>query len=263
MARVHVNGISISYRGAGTGFPFVFIHGLSDSSALWTPLTPLLSTHYRTIAVDLRGHGGSAKPNAPYSVQLFSEDLLCFLQKLGIQNAHLMGLSLGAAVAEELALDHPEKVRSLVLLSPFSNIDSESRHSLEMLRESVVKGGLPAFFDAAIRLVVTPDFIAANADAIAEAKKQCININSNAGVIHAIDACLKFDERDRISQISQPTLIVSGRQDALTPIHLAEQIHRSIKGSKWKIIEGVGHNLLVPGKIPELAETILEFMQHQ
>jgi 3-oxoadipate enol-lactonase len=174
-----------------------------------------------------------------------------------------MGLSLGAAVAQQLAIDRPEKVHSLVLLSPFSYIDSDSRRNLEMLRETAIRSGLPAFFDAAVRLVVTPDFISANADAISEAKKQCISTNSRTGIIRSIDACMTFNQRDRISQISQPTLIISGRQDALTPIRLAEQIHRSIKSSKWKIIDAVGHNLLVPDKIPELAETILEFMQHQ
>jgi pimeloyl-ACP methyl ester carboxylesterase len=65
--------------------------------------------------------------------------------------------------------------------------------------------------------------------------------------------------RDRISQITQPTLIISGRKDMLTPITLAEQIHLSIKNSKWKIIERVGHDLLLPHNVPELAEIILEF----
>ena len=88
-------------------------------------------------------------------------------------------------------------------------------------------------------------------------------INSRVAILHAIDACMNFDVRDRISQISQPTLIISGREDVLTPINLAEQIHLSIKSSEWKIMEGVGHNPLVPNKVPELAEMILEFLQRQ
>lgn len=262
MARTFVNGIDISYSEAGVGFPFALIHGLSDSSTLWNPLIPKLSARYRTIALDLRGHGESGKPDVPYSVQLFTEDLLCLLQKLSIPKAHVMGLSLGAAVSQRLALDHPERVRSLIMLSPFSYTDSASRHNLEMLRERVTSGGLSAFFDAAVSLVVTPEFISANADPISEAREECVRINSRTSIIHAIDACLNFDDRDRISQISQPTLIISGRQDALTPIHLAEQIHLSIKSSDWKIIEGVGHNLLVPYNVPKLTHIILEFMRH-
>jgi len=263
MARTVANGISVNYSETGAGFPIVLVHGLSDSSIFWAPLIPNLSKHYRTIALDLRGHGESEKPDAPYSVELFSEDLLCFLQKLEILNAHIMGLSLGAAVAQQLALDHPERVRSLILISSFSYIDSELRRNLEILRERITTGGIPAFFDAAVRLVLIPEIISANTQAISEAKRECIRVNSRTSIIHAIDACINFNNRDKIAQISQPTLIISGRQDALSPIHLAEQIHHSIPNSRWKIIEGVGHNLLLPDKMPELTEIIFEFLKHQ
>jgi 3-oxoadipate enol-lactonase len=226
-------------------------------------MIPKLSTQYRTIALDLRGHGESEKPDMAYSIQLFSEDLLCFLQELRIINAHVLGLSLGAAVAQQLALDHQERIRSLILLSPFSYNDSNLQENLSTLREAVIIGGLPAFFDAVIKLAVTPDFITANADAIPQMKKECVRMNSRAAILHAIDACMNFDVRDRISQISQPSLVISGREDVLTLIHLAEQIHLSIKSSEWKIMEGVGHNLLAPHKVPELAKIILEFLQRQ
>jgi 3-oxoadipate enol-lactonase len=263
MARIAVNGININYHEAGAGVPIVLIHGLSDSSALWSAMIPKLATRYRTIALDLRGHGESEKPDMPYSIQLFSEDLLSFLQKLKILSSHVLGLSLGAAVAQQLALDHQERIRSLILLSPFSYNNSDLRENLNMLQERVISGGLPAFFDAAIRLAVTPEFISANADTIPQMKKECVRINSRAAILHAIDACMNFDVRDRTSQISQHVLVISGKEDVLTPIHLAEQIHLSIKSSEWKVMEGVGHNLLVPHKVPELAEIILEFLQHQ
>ena len=261
MARLAVNGIDINYQEGGAGFPLVLIHGVSDSSALWAPLMTKLSRQYRTIALDVRGHGESEKPDMPYSIQLFSEDLLCFLQNLKVPNAHVLGFSLGAAVAQQLALDHRERICSLILLSPFSYNDPDVRENLERLRESVARGGLPVFFDEAIRRVVTSGFISTNADAIAQMKKECVRINSPAAILRTIDACLNFNVKDRISQISHPTLVISGREDVMSPIHLAEQIHRSIKGSEWKIMEGVGHNLLVPDNVPELAEIVLEFLE--
>jgi 3-oxoadipate enol-lactonase len=261
MTRVFANGIDINYQQEGTGFPLVLIHGLSDSSVLWVPLMRKLSRHYRTIALDVRGHGESEKLDMPYSIQLLSEDLLCFLQNLKVPSAHVLGFSLGAVVAQQLALDHRERICSLILLSPFSYNDPDVRKNLERLRESVARGGLPAFFDEAIRLVVTSEFISTNTDAIAQMKKECVRINSPAAILRTIDACMNFNAKDRISQISHPTLVISGREDVMSPIHLAEQIHRSIKGSEWKIMEGVGHNLLVPDKVPELAEIVLEFLQ--
>lgn len=259
MTVVAVNGINVNYQEVGAGLPFVLIHGLSDSSVLWAPLISKLSRHYRTFSLDLRGHGESEKPDMPYSVELFSEDLLCFLQNLKIVNAHVLGFSLGAAVAQQLALDHREKFRSLILLSPSSYTDSGVRRNLERLREGMLGGGLPAFFDAAIRLVVTPDFISTNTDAIAQMKRECVRINSPKAILHTIDAIMNFNVKDRVSQISLSTLIVSGREDIMTPIHLAKQTHQSIKNSEWKIMEGVGHNLLIPARVPELAKIILEF----
>jgi len=261
MTRVSANGIDIRYQQEGTGFPLILIHGLSDSSVLWVPLMSKLARHYRTIALDLRGHGESEKPDMPYSIQLFSEDLLCFLQRLKLPNAHLLGFSLGAAVAQQFTLDHPDKTSSLILLSPFSYSDPDLRKNLERLRESVARGGLPAFFDAAIRLVVTPEFISANVDAIAQMKRECVRINSPAAILRAIDACVNFDVRDRLSQITHHTLLISGSEDVMSPIHLGEQINRCIRGSEWKIMEGVGHNLLIPENLPRLAQIILEFLK--
>ena len=261
MTRVPVNGIDIHYQQEGTGFPLILIHGLSDSSVLWIPLMSKLARHYRTIALDLRGHGESEKPDMPYSIQLFSEDLLCFLQRLKLPNAHLLGFSLGAAVAQQFTLDHPDKTSSLILLSPFSYNDPDVRENLKRLRESVERGGLPVFFDEAIRLVVTPEFISANVDAIAQMKEECVRINSPAAILRAIDACENFDLEDRISQITHHTLLISGSEDVMSPIYLAQQIHRSIKGSKWKIMEDVGHNLLIPENVPGLAQIILEFLK--
>lgn len=261
MGKVSVDGININYQEGGTGFPLVLLHGLSDSSALWAPLMPEFSRHYRTIAMDLRGHGYSDKPDMPYSIRLFSEDLLGFLQELEIPQAHLLGLSMGGAMAQQFALDHPERVCSLILLSTFSYCDPDVQNTLRGIRERVVNGGLPAFFDEAINLVVTPEFVSTNANAIAEMKKECVRINSPAAIVHAIDACMDFDVKDRISQLSHPTLIISGREDAFCPIYLAERIHRSIKSSEWKIMEGVGHNLLIPEKIRELTQIVLGFLE--
>ncbi|MCP8304351.1 MAG: alpha/beta hydrolase [archaeon] len=260
MTKISVNGIDINYQEEGAGFPVILIHGLSDDSTLWAPLMPEFSRHYWAIALDVRGHGHSGKPDMPYSIQLFSEDLLGFLKKLEIPQAHLLGLSMGGAVAQQFALDHPEKIRSLILLSTFSYNDSDLRDTFKMLRKSLVRGGFSAFFDEAVKLVVTPEFASANADAIAEMKEESVRINSPTAILHAIDACMDFDVKDRMSQISHPTLIISGRKDVLTSPHLGEQIHRSIKGSEWKIMEGVGHNLLIPEKTSELARIILEFL---
>ncbi len=130
------------------------------------------------------------------------------------------------------------------------------------LRNSIETGGLSAFFDEAVKLVVSSAFASVNADAITEMKTGSVKINSPEAILRAIDACLDFNVKDKISQIRAPTLIISGREDVLTPLDLAEEIHRSVKGSQWRVMDGVGHNLLIPEKIPELTELILGFLGH-
>jgi 3-oxoadipate enol-lactonase len=260
MPKVVINDIEINYHEEGKGFPLILIHGLSDDSGLWTPLMPAFSRKYRTIALDLRGHGLSGKPDMPYSIQQFSEDLFEVLQKLEIPRTHLLGLSMGGAIAQQFALEQPKKVRSLILLSTFGSIDPDLRDTLKRLRNSLIQGGCPAFFDGAVKLIVTAEFAAANADEIAMIKEEMVKMNSPTALVHAIDACMEFNVEERLPRISLPTLILSGRADIFTPIHFSEQIHRSIQGSKWKILEDVGHNLLIPEKIPELSQLVLEFL---
>jgi len=179
---------------------------------------PEFSKRYRTIAVDVRGHG-HFKPDPSYSIQPFSEDLLGFLERLEISQTHLVGFSIGAAIVQRYALNHPEEVRSLTLLSAFSYDDPHLHNVLTCHRSAIVQGGFSTFFDEAARLVMTPEFASANAGAIAEMKANNIRINSQEAVLRAITACLGSDVKDEISQTSSPTMIIFGEEDVLTPLH--------------------------------------------
>ncbi|MGC9443424.1 MAG: alpha/beta fold hydrolase [Candidatus Methanospirareceae archaeon] len=260
MPKVALTDIVLHYLEEGTGFPLILLHGLSDDARLWKPLLPYFSENYRTIALDLRGHGRSGKPDTPYSIQRFSADLYTFLRELDIAKTHLLGLSLGGVIAQHFALEHPEKVRSLVLLSTFSSTDSALRARFEKLRENLLTGGCGAFFDEAVALTVTPEFAAAHAAELAEAKEEMIVMNSTTALVRVIDACMAFDVADKLSRLALPTLIVSGREDSFTPRHFSEQIHRAIPGSRLVILDGVAHNLLIPEKIAELSRVILAFL---
>jgi 3-oxoadipate enol-lactonase len=262
MAKISVGDIEVNYEESGKGIPLVMVHGLNGDLTGWVLIMPEFAKHYRTIALDVRGHGGTDKPDQPYSVKGFSEDLHEFMRKLEIPKAHIFGLSMGGAIAQQFALDHPEMIRSLILASTFSYIDDHARQAFNRLKACLAEGGYPAFFDEVVKLAFTPGYISANPGPIAELKKKRIAINSPAAIGRATDACLALNLKNQISKIAIPTLVVSGRKDVFTPLHLAEQIHRSILGSEWKILEGVGHNLYIE-KAPELAEAVLEFLKRR
>jgi 3-oxoadipate enol-lactonase len=240
--------------------PLVLVHGLNGDLTGWVLIMPEFSKHYRTVAMDVRGHGGTSKPDQPYSIKGFSEDLYEFMRKLGIPKSHIFGLSMGGAIAQEFALNHPEMIRSLTLVSTFSHTDDYARQAFIRLKGSLAQGGYPAFFDEVVKLAFTPKYIAANPGPIAELKQKRIQINSPVAIGRATDACLAFNLKDQISKITVPTLVVSGREDVFTPVHLAEQIHRSIRPSEWKILEGVGHNLHIEAA-PQLAQTVQDFLK--
>jgi 3-oxoadipate enol-lactonase len=260
MPKIPVRDIEIHYREQGAGFPLVLLHGLNGDLTGWALAIPEWARHFRTIAVDIRGHGESGKPDQPYSIKGFAEDLHEFLRTLTIPQAHILGLSMGGAIAQQFALDFPQMVRSLVLVSTFSHIDEPCRRAFLKLRESLSSGGYPAFFDTVVELAFTPAYIAANPTGIAELKEKRIRSNSPAAIGRATEACLSFHLKDEIAAIRRPTLVISGREDVFTPIHLAEQIHRAIPHSQWKILEGVGHNLYIEKPV-QLADIVLNFLR--
>ncbi|MCX6005942.1 MAG: alpha/beta hydrolase, partial [Chloroflexi bacterium] len=180
--------------------------------------------------------------------------------KSGISRAHLVGLSLGAAVAQLFALDHPERTGAIVLLSAFERAEGGFRTKLLELRNVLISGGVPAFFDEAVKLVVTPEFQSVHAADIADSRKYCIQINSASALTQAVGACLGFDVHERVSQISAPALVLCGKEDVFTSNELAWKVYHAIKGSKWLIMPGVGHNLITPENTPPLLRVVLDFL---
>lgn len=112
---VTANGINIYYETHGEGEPLLLIEGLGYSSWMWYKQIPELSKKHRVIVYDNRGVGHTDKPDSEYTIELMADDAASLLSALGVESAHVMGVSMGGYIAQELALRHPEKVRSLIL----------------------------------------------------------------------------------------------------------------------------------------------------
>lgn len=260
MPKIKTGDIEINYQDQGEGTPLILIHGLNGDLTGWVFVMPEFAKFYRTLAFDVRGHGESSKPDIPYSIKMFSDDLYNFCQKLKFSKAHILGLSMGGAIAQQFALLHPEIIRSLILVSTFSYVDEHLKKAFATLRQTLDIGGYPAFFDEVVKLAFTPRYIQENPESIASLKEKRIKINSPIAIARATEACLAFNLKEDISRINLPTLILSGREDIFTPLHLAEQIHQSIKGSEWKILDEVGHNIYIE-KPAEMVRAVLEFLK--
>lgn len=124
--RVRVGDVEFHCEIAGSGEPLLFIHGLGSCAEDWQPQIEFFRDRYRTIACDLRGHGRSSKPRGPYSIEVFARDLASLLRELETGPTHVVGISLGGMVAFELAVDSPERVRSLVIVNSGPAVPAET-----------------------------------------------------------------------------------------------------------------------------------------
>ena len=124
--RVRVGDVELHCEIAGSGEPLLFIHGLGSCAEDWQSQIEYFRDRYRTITCDLRGHGRSTKPRGPYSIEVFARDLASLLRELEIGPTHVVGISLGGMVAFELAVDSPERVRSLVIVNSGPAVPAET-----------------------------------------------------------------------------------------------------------------------------------------
>ena len=115
MPKITINSIEIFYKMTGQGEPLLLIHGLGSSSRDWDYQISVFAEQYQVIACDIRGHGQSSKPPGPYSVPLFAEDVVQLMQVLEIAPAHVLGISMGGMIGYQLAVDHPEMVKTLMV----------------------------------------------------------------------------------------------------------------------------------------------------
>lgn len=252
MPRVNVLDIEMNYIDQGSGEPIVFLHGLGGSAQFWMPQVKSFSSSYRVIAADNRGHGLSSKPLMPYTMRLFADDWKSLLDAIGIDSAHMVGLSMGGCIAMIIALDRPDMVKSLVLVDSWAYPDERFCEFLRARESVLLNDGLEKYAEFSISAVLSEEFLKANPGAKGEYHKRIVSMNEPQALAASCRALMDFDLRGRLGGIKAPALIMVGQRDSILPPHLSEYIHKSIPGSRFMIIDGAGH--LPPVEKPELFE---------
>ena len=126
MPAIDLDGMTLHYTDEGEGEPVILIHGFPLSSELWTPQRAALSANYRVLALDLRGHGMSEPPHGAASVEMYADDIMAFMDALGIGAANLAGLSMGGYIVMALLRRYPDRVRSIMLLATKAPGDTDA-----------------------------------------------------------------------------------------------------------------------------------------
>ncbi len=247
MPTATVNGIEINYRETGEGFPIVFVHGYTGNSRNWALTVPVLREDFRTISVDLRGHGLSGRPASQdeYALEVMASDVHELLRALDVSECVLVGHSMGGMVSQLLVLAHPELVRAFVLVDTAAEVPKgllyeERLKQRQRLIELAETEGMEAVFEEQERITPLHPTLAANPQYIDIWRQQFLMTSREAYIACANGMSSRRSLLRELGAVSIPTLIVCGEHDEpfLEP---SRAMHEMIPGSELVIIEGAGH----------------------
>ncbi len=249
MSVAQVGEDSIYYVQQGEeGLPVVFVHGAGGSHLIWWNQVRALAPIARPIAMDLPGHGKSS-PAGRNSVDAYRDVIAGFLDALGLDRAVVVGHSMGGAIAQAVALAHPDRLAGLVLVGTGARL---------RVLPAILDGVLNAFGQTA--QIVTDYSFAPDADASLKRKSEEQFRLCPPQITHGdFSACNAFDILPRVGDIRVPTLIICGRQDQMTPPKYSEFLAAKIPNARLVLVEGAGHYVMIE-QPEEVSRALTEFV---
>jgi len=234
MPRFEHDGISHYYTVAGDGYPLVFIHGLGLSHQNWIGQLPVFARSYRVIAYDMRGHGGTAASSGDTTIRTYSDDLRALLDHLGIEQAVLIGYSSGTLIAEQFALDHPDRTTGLCLIGPFARLSGIAMRTKVTLTRLLLS--------ARLRLLMAYATATHNAENLTQRGffYRIAKRNSPEEVLRFLHAADHTIETKTVAQIACPVLLVHGTRDFMTA-HYVKELQHQLPHVEVATVEGCNH----------------------
>ena len=230
---------SIHFESYGDGDPVMLITGLGGVGRAWGPIVDRFASRYFTVVPDHPGTGRSAAPSEGYTIDRHAAAMAAVLRQLDLGPTHLVGSSTGGAIAQVMALDHPDVTRSIVLADSWAKPDAYFRHQFAVRRRILTELGSRAYAEASALFLFGPGHFR---DRFSEIEDWIDLAGESAPDVGAkrIDMILAFDESERLPQIRVPALVVVGDVDICTPVSMSEELFESIPGATFEILEG-GH----------------------
>ena len=245
MPQVEVDGLTINYDVQGEGEPLLLIPYTSADHACWAFQLPAYTEHFSCIAIDLPGTGESDKPPGPYSTEGYADQAAAFLDAIGIEEAHVAGMSLGAAVGMHLAARHPGHVRSLSLHCGWHASDDYLKIVVEQWRalattlptvaDVVIQGIFPWCFTPDM-YVERPEFVQTLVDFVHGRPAQPVD-----AFLAQTDAVIAHDASRVLGEIDTPTMITFGARDLVCSTRFAEPLESGIAGSELVVFAHLSH----------------------
>jgi pimeloyl-ACP methyl ester carboxylesterase len=236
------NGIRIHYEEQGSGDPLILIMGLGAPGSRWTDHAAAYEKRFQCLLVDNRGAGESDKPGGPYTTKMMADDTAGLMQALGIERARIAGISMGSAIAQELALSYPQKVRSLVLVSSWSRCDRYTQTVFEHFKKMRVLAS-PADFTQLLQLwIASAHYYEEHFHEMVRDQTEAQEDYMPVDAFQAqSDACRMHNTFERLNMITAPTLLTVGDVDIFTPLRLTVEMHERMPSSEMVVFNGLGH----------------------
>lgn len=246
MPHVDTNGIKMYYEERGSGDPVILIMGITANGAVWEAHADDWSQHFRCIMPDNRGVGLSDKPAGDYSSEMFADDYAGLMDALGIESARIVGVSMGSIIAQQLALRHPQKVRSAVLMCPWARCDRYAKSIFKHMADCKARLTPSEFMEWIQLLIFTKPFWD-NDDAHQSLLdgRAAADTNSLVQPLHGLKgqaaACVNHDTLAQLGQIKAPCLVIGGKDDIFTPRWMAEEVAAGIPNCDLHLYDNAGH----------------------
>ena len=264
MPKIKANNITINYDVQGTGEPLVLIPYLTGDNACYAFQVAEYSKEFTCITFDPRGAGETDKPEGTYTTELFAEDAAALMQALGIERAHISGLSLGAATGMWLAVKHPDKVKTLSLHSAWTKTDPFLKAVVESwqvlakgfgnVQDLVIRGIFPWCFTPEL-YSEQQEYMQSLADFVRSRPLQPVDafiLQSNAVLAHNVE--------DQLEKIKAPVQITYGQMDLLTSLRFGSKIKEAIPNAEVVVFEGCAHAPIYQN-VAEFNQRTLEFLR--
>ncbi|MBI5288575.1 MAG: alpha/beta fold hydrolase [Chloroflexi bacterium] len=269
MATAHINDIDLYYEehGDANAEPVLLIMGFTMNAGAWAAQVPALSERYHVIAFDNRGAGRTTQPDGPYTMRQMAADAAGLLDHLGIASAHVIGISMGGMIAQEFAINYPERVRSLVLActtpggprsAGYQQMMDSGAEALEA--ESLEALMTPERLQESMLLAFTPEYLASPGPAFQQMAVTTLQFPQTLeGMKGQLMAIREHDTFDRLSRITAPTLVIGGTDDMLVDAANSPILAERIPGAELHMFPGLRHGFNVEDP-DEVNARILEFL---
>src|SRR5215207_3566666 len=258
-----VNGVGLYYEEHGRGEPLVLVPGFGTGLWIWYRQVPALAERFRTIGFDPRGVARSQAPDEPFTMRDLADDLAALLGELGVEQAHVLGASFGGFVAQEFALAHPGRTRSLVLCCTSYGGAGHRPPSAETLAAIASTKGLNTADRARENLLLafSPRFVGEHPEEV----ERVISLRAENGVpehayLRQLQAAVAFDAAARVGAIDVPTLVITGDEDAIVPHENSLNLAAAIPGAELRVVVGGSHAFFIE-RAEEFNRAVVEFVE--